>query len=132
DRVRLRRAARAVAARRRPAAGQLVRLDHEDLPAQARLHGGAQGQGLNTEHRHMYEIWLALNIVYELALANASLVLAYLLGLLALMLVGPSARGAAWRRALPITIPVGLAVAIAACLLLPGRSKSSFGEMRYW
>lgn len=80
----------------------------------------------------MYEIWLAMNIVYELALANSGLVLAYLLALGALLLLGLSTRGAGWRHALPMAIFVGAVVAIGAFLLLPGLSKSSFSELRYW
>jgi len=80
----------------------------------------------------MYEIWLALNIVFELALANAGLVLAYLCLLAVLFALALFARGAGWRRGLPIAIAIGLVVAIAVFLLLPGWSGASFGEMRYW
>ncbi|TXL64675.1 hypothetical protein [Zeimonas arvi] len=77
----------------------------------------------------MYEIWLALNIVFELALAHKGLVIGYLAALLALLL---AARSGAWRRGLPLAVALGLLVAMAAFALLPSLTASSFGNVAYW
>ena len=77
----------------------------------------------------MYEIWLALNIVFELALANKGLVIGYLVVLVVLLL---AARSAAWRRGLPLAIAVGVLAALAAFALLPSLSASSFANVAYW
>ena len=77
----------------------------------------------------MYEIWLALNIVFELALANKGLVIGYLVLLLVLLL---AARAGAWRRGLPLAIAVGVLVGVAALALLPSLTASSFGNVAYW
>ena len=74
----------------------------------------------------MYEIWLALNIVFELALANKGLVIGYLVLLGVLLLV---ARSGAWRRRggkLPNLDCTGISVSIArrpavASAIRPGR-----------
>ncbi|MCK7494903.1 MAG: hypothetical protein MZW92_30155 [Comamonadaceae bacterium] len=83
DRVRLRGPADAVAADDRAAAGQLLRLADEVPHAQAGLHGGAAGPGLSTRRRRrrMYEIWLVMNIVWEIALDVWPLLLAAAAGL---------------------------------------------------
>lgn len=78
----------------------------------------------------MYEIWLTLNILFELALANAGLVIAWLAALIVLTLL--ALRSGAWRRGLPAAILIGAVVAAVAFVMLPGRSGASFGELRYW
>ncbi|ODT36846.1 MAG: hypothetical protein ABS55_04905 [Lautropia sp. SCN 70-15] len=77
----------------------------------------------------MYEIWLALNIVFELALANKGLVIGYLVLLGVLLL---AARSGAWRRGLPLAIGLGVLAAVAAFALLPSLTASSFGNVAYW
>jgi len=80
----------------------------------------------------MYEIWLALNIVWELALANSGLAIGYAVIVVALALIASRAGGRAWRRGLPAAVLAGLVVAIAAFALVPSLSASSFAELRYW
>ena len=77
----------------------------------------------------MYELWLMLNIVYELALA----VWPWLLALVVLwLLLMARARGGRWRASLPGAIALGLALAVFAFFVTPVWNKSSLAEMKYW
>ncbi len=80
----------------------------------------------------MYEIWLMLNIVYELALSIWPWLLA--LAALWLLLMGRAwgRRGADWRASLPGAIVLGLLVAIVIFAVTPIWNKSALGEMKYW
>lgn len=79
----------------------------------------------------MYEIWLGLNIVWEIALQWR---LPLLIGLLAwATLVGLAwGRGARWRASWPPAAGLGALSAIVAFFAVPGLSKSSLAEMGYW
>jgi hypothetical protein len=79
----------------------------------------------------MYEIWLAMNIVWEMALAVAPLLLAAAV-VWVLLLVLAWRRGGGWGRALPGAIAAGVVVTVLGLLLLPGWNKSALGEMGYW
>jgi len=79
----------------------------------------------------MYEIWLVLNIVWEIALGAAPWLLAALAVWIALM-VAASRRGAAWRAGLGGAAAVAAVVAVVAFLWVPGATRSSLGELRYW
>lgn len=77
----------------------------------------------------MYEIWLMLNIVYEMALA-AWPVLAVGLGLwLTLLWLAKAQLG---RRAIPLSLGLGAAATIVAFLVLPALDHSSLADMGYW
>ncbi|AUN95193.1 hypothetical protein [Pseudazoarcus pumilus] len=82
----------------------------------------------------MYEIWLGLNIFFEIALTALPLPLligygVVLVGLFVLALV--FARGA-FRRALMPAVVLGVIVLVIGFFLLPGLTRSSLGEMGYW
>jgi hypothetical protein len=80
----------------------------------------------------MYEIWLVLNILWELALGVWPLLLGAALlwvGVVAGALRRPAA---GWAAGLPLALAVGAAVAIAAFVLVPAATRSSLGELRYW
>jgi hypothetical protein len=77
----------------------------------------------------MYEIWLMLNIVYEIALSAWPL-LAAALGIWLVLLWG--AGGRLDRRAWPTALLAGVAVAALAFLALPTLTRSSLGDMGYW
>lgn len=79
----------------------------------------------------MYEIWLVLNILWEMALGVWPLLAGAALLWVALLVLA-ARRGGAWRAALPWTTAVGLVAAAAAFLLLPAWSRSSLSEMGYW
>ncbi|MCZ2291126.1 MAG: hypothetical protein LC125_04190 [Burkholderiales bacterium] len=80
----------------------------------------------------MYEIWLAMNILWEIALT----VWPWLLALLVLLIAAWSAalvRGSAgWRAGLAGTVAIGVLAAAAVILTLPMWSRSSLGELAYW
>ena len=79
----------------------------------------------------MYEIWLVLNILWELALGAAPWLLAALAAWIALM-VTASRRGAAWRAGLGGSVVVAIVVGVAAFLWVPAATRSSIGELGYW
>lgn len=80
----------------------------------------------------MYEIWLVLNILWEMALGIWPILAGALLIWLTLVATALSRRGARWRAALPWAVAAALVVTVVATLALPGLSKSSLGEMGYW
>ncbi|MCU0968259.1 MAG: hypothetical protein MUF03_05440 [Rubrivivax sp.] len=80
----------------------------------------------------MYEIWLALNILWEIALDVWPLIAAGALLWAVLMATAARRSGRGWGRGLPLALGVGLLVAVAAFALLPGLTRSSLGELRYW
>lgn len=80
----------------------------------------------------MYEIILVLNILWELALDHAALLLVAI-GLWAvLMLVALRRGGRAWRAALPGALLAGVALGVLAFFAVPAATRSSLGELRYW
>ncbi len=80
----------------------------------------------------MYEIWLVMNIAWEIALAAWPLLV--LCSLLWAVLMGVALRSprARWRAALPLALGAGLAVAVLAVLAIPPATQSSLAEMGYW
>lgn len=77
----------------------------------------------------MYEIWLALNIVYEIALGFWPALLILLLVWLAVMVA--NRKGLA---SVPLTRPllIAVGVAITVGLALPPLTRSSFDNFGYW
>ena len=75
----------------------------------------------------MYEIWLAINIVYEIALTMwplLALALAMLLGLLFVARGRSGGAGAA--------VGVGALAAVVLFFTVPSMTNSSFANMGYW
>lgn len=80
----------------------------------------------------MYEIWLVMNIVWEIALGIWPLLLAAVGLWLVVMVTALRHRGACWLAGLPLALGVGAAVTLAAALWVPGWNKSALSEMGYW
>ncbi len=80
----------------------------------------------------MYEIWLMLNIVWEVALGAAPLLLVAGLLWLALMATAWRIAGARWRAGFLPALLIGLTVAVAAFFVLPGSLRSTLSDMGYW
>jgi hypothetical protein len=80
----------------------------------------------------MYEIWLMLNIVWEYLLAHAGWAVAFAVLLVAAFGIALMRGGAAWGRALPAAIGLGVVVAAIAFFVVPGATKSSFANFGYW
>lgn len=77
----------------------------------------------------MYEIWLAMNIVYEIALGIWPL-LALLLAVWVALLV--AARGRMGARPAGRALVLGLVVAVALFFSVPALTQSSLANMGYW
>ena len=80
----------------------------------------------------MYEIWLMLNIVWELALSIWPWLLALAVLWLVLLMLARGGRGADWRACLPKAIALGLILGLVIFFVTPLWSKSSLGETKYW
>lgn len=80
----------------------------------------------------MYEIWLAANVIYELALANLPLVVVLLLLWVLLMGFVLVRRRGNWRGAFPVALLAFAIAAIASVFTVPSLVQSSLGDMRYW
>lgn len=80
----------------------------------------------------MYEIWLMLNIVWEIALGLWPVLL--VAAVLWVALLGATRRTASrhWRAGLPPSLGIGVATALAAALLVPGWLQSTLSDMGYW
>lgn len=79
----------------------------------------------------MYEVWLALNIVWETALGIWPWLL--LIGAVWLaLLVRGSRRAVLWMSGFRPALWVAVAVAVLAFLLVPWLTASSLSELRYW
>ena len=80
----------------------------------------------------MYEIWLMMNIVWEIALGFWPLLVVGVLAWLALLVAAVRHRRPQWRHGLPLALAAGAAVAVLAFLAVPSLTRSSLGELRYW
>ena len=74
----------------------------------------------------MYEIWLIINTIYELALANLSWVLSTLVIWLMLMLVTQFSKKLPWSTGVKAAVVVGLIAWVIFFALVPSLTKSSF------
>jgi len=79
----------------------------------------------------MYEIWLALNIAWEIAAGLWPLLLGAALLWSALMLTAWRRPGSRWRAGLPLALGTGMAAAGMAVALLPGWTGSSLSQLTY-
>jgi hypothetical protein len=80
----------------------------------------------------MYEIWLVLNILWELALGVWPLIVAALLAWGVLIALAARRADADWAGAARLAVLAGVALAALAFVLVPGWTRSSLGEMKYW
>ncbi|HEY0843880.1 MAG TPA: hypothetical protein VGE12_00830 [Noviherbaspirillum sp.] len=80
----------------------------------------------------MYEIWLMLNIVWEIALDLWPALLVGAAIWLALAVAAARACSACLRTGLPLALAAGLVATAAAFVIVPAAVGSSLGEMGYW
>jgi hypothetical protein len=80
----------------------------------------------------MYEIWLALNIVYETVLPW--LPVWVVLGLLWLLVTVVALRsaGSRWRATLTPVLLITVLAAVATFLMVPSATQSNIRELNYW
>ena len=77
----------------------------------------------------MYEIWLALNIVYEIALGLWPALLVLLAVWLAVLVAN---RKGLWSVSATRLLAIAAGVAVLVGLALPSLTLSSFGNFGYW
>ena len=80
----------------------------------------------------MYEIWLTLNILYELGLQYLPMVIGTALLWLALMAVAAARGRAGWGAARKPAIAIAVVVTAITFFITPGMTQSSFANMGYW
>lgn len=80
----------------------------------------------------MYEIWLMLNIVWEIALGAWPLLLALALLWVLFLVAALRGRGTQWRGGLPIAAGVGVVAGVIAFLAVPALTRASLGDLAYW
>ena len=80
----------------------------------------------------MYEIWLTLNILFELGLQYLPVVIGTALLWLILMALAANRRNAGWGKAIRPALVVFVVVTAITFFITPGMTKSSFANMGYW
>ena len=80
----------------------------------------------------MYEIWLVMNILWELALGLWPLLLGAAVLWAVLMATALWRPGTRWGVGLPLAVVAGLVVAAVAVVALPGLTRASLSDMGYW
>ena len=78
-----------------------------------------------------YEIWLGMNIMWEIALSFLSYILIAAIIWLAISFVTYQKK-ASWLVAFKSTFIIGLIVTVIAFFTLPTLTLSSFRDMNYW
>jgi hypothetical protein len=80
----------------------------------------------------MYEIWLAMNIVWEIAMSIWPALLVAALAWVALIVLALRRPGARWGAGLGTAVLAGIAVMLVSIVAVPYLTKSSLAEMGYW
>ncbi len=80
----------------------------------------------------MYEIWLVMNIVWEIALGFWPLLAAGAVVWLVLMALAWRRPAAQWRSAWPMAAGVAVVAAVVGFLVVPTTTGSSLHELAYW
>lgn len=80
----------------------------------------------------MYEIWLAANILWELALFNWPLLLGYAFVLGILLLLALRARPLSWRAGLIPALVLGAVITLISMLWVPSLIGAQLSDLAYW
>ena len=80
----------------------------------------------------MYEIWLVMNIVWEIALGLWPLLAAAGIAWFVLLGLAWRSPAAQWRSAAPLALGLALVAALVGFLAIPAATKSSLRELSYW
>lgn len=80
----------------------------------------------------MYEIWLVMNIVWEIALGVWPLLAVGAAIWLVLMVLAWRRPIAQWRGVLPLAMGVAVVAAVIGFVLVPMATRSSLQELAYW
>lgn len=80
----------------------------------------------------LYELWLAMNIVWEYILANMSVVI-ILVFVIAMLFIVAVVKGApAWKKGFRIGLIGGVVVAIGSLFVIPSVIDSKLSDLYYW
>jgi hypothetical protein len=80
----------------------------------------------------MYEIWLTLNILFELGLLYLPVVVGTALLWLVLMGLAATRGNAGWSKAIKPALAIFVVVTAITFFITPGMTQSSFANMGYW
>lgn len=80
----------------------------------------------------MYEIWLVMNIVWEIALGFWPLLAAAAVAWGVLMALAWRRPAAHWRSAWPMAAGVAVVATVVGFLVVPSMTRSSLQELAYW
>ncbi len=80
----------------------------------------------------MYEIWLVMNILWEIALGIWPLLALGAVAWLVLMVLAWRRPTALWRGALPLAAGIAALAAVIGFVLVPMATRSSLQELAYW
>lgn len=80
----------------------------------------------------MYEIWLVMNIVWEIGLGIWPWLAAAALAWGVLMALAWRRPATQWRSAWPLAAAVAAAAAVIGFLVVPSATRSSLQELGYW
>lgn len=80
----------------------------------------------------MYEIWLVMNIVWEIALGVWPLLAVGAAAWLALVALAWRRPAEHWRSAWPLAAGIALVAATVGFLVVPSITRSSLQELAYW
>jgi hypothetical protein len=80
----------------------------------------------------MYEIWLVMNIVWEIALSVWPLLAMGTAAWLVLMAVAVRRPKAAWHGALPLALGMAVVATVIGFVVVPMATRSSLQELAYW
>lgn len=80
----------------------------------------------------MYEIWLVMNIVWEIALGVWPLLALGAVAWLVLMALAWRLPAAYWRSAWPMAAGIAGVAAVIGFLVVPTTTRSSLQELGYW
>jgi hypothetical protein len=80
----------------------------------------------------MYEIWLVMNIVWEIALGFWPVLAVGAVAWLVLMALAWRRPASHWRSAWPMAAGVAMAAAVVGFLVVPTAIRSSLQELAYW
>lgn len=80
----------------------------------------------------LYEVWLAMNIVWEYLLANMPVVIILLVTIAFLFGIAAVKGSPAWKKGLRVGILGGIVVAFVSLFIIPSVIDSRLSDLNYW
>ncbi|HRQ56612.1 MAG TPA: hypothetical protein PLN31_04285 [Azoarcus taiwanensis] len=79
-----------------------------------------------------YEVWLAVNIVWEYLMANLPVIIILLVAIAFLFGIAVVKGSPAWRKGLRVGILGGIVVALVSIFIIPSVIDSKLSDLNYW